>query len=478
MKAHARTLDPATFIELKRCLETPAPTQTEFEFVCGIFEEYVEIPIAAPETFYAQLRENLQKMIDEFGPYAFSADFGLEKYHLSDLLTFLLDTTQFAFSLKKRKGLGILYAFSHVMLRRNWINTLPDPLLPNILIPKLERFCILNKIQSIIKSPEPLHYNRVEDIGMGHSVYLTTITSRQGQAQSFVVKQESLPNQEFYTNLLTMLKWPTFISRHFVDSATGCGIEISTYLGNKSLKEAYNSESDFPNWLETELAQHAALGGAFGRGDRHFENYMITNNHLFPVDISFLFSSDNETWDSKYIAAGTYEFNFLYRFWNTPALFKQKLSQFFDTYANTLHTLASHKAMLKEAIFTYYKNHDPAQKFAFLDDRLSNIESYTATQKKNHINAFCNMLVRRYDKQLLQKLYKTVPEIVSQNPILKMYALADSDKPSALFLVEDHTTPVIETIRELAVIHLMKKSQLIADLETLHTQRQTLKTLI
>jgi len=84
------------------------------------------------------------------------------------------------------------------------------------------------------------------------------------------------------------------------------------------------------------------------------KDYVIKKNVIYPIDISFLFCSDNDKWSRKYLTAGMYEFNYLTRYSEDKDLLKSKVEAFFNTYEETLTTLKNNKQEILQLVSDFY----------------------------------------------------------------------------------------------------------------------------
>lgn len=374
---------------------------------------------------------HIHTCVTAFSPLAFPKEFGLEPLTDHDFKTYLSTPEQFEFSLKKLKAKNILYSQAHIKARQDFFNGLPQALRLETLTQKL-------RAQGLIQCFETQEIQDCKDIGAGHSVYLVTLNSPFKGHTQWVIKQEELPNQSLMGDLLRTLGWPSYLSFHHESETFSC--EISQYLGHISLWEGLQTATPTQKEkLEHQLAQHAALGDILGRGDRHINNYMINQDvELLPIDISFLFWQGNEDWDRHYIAGGLYEFSMLaYEPLDTQP---KKIEAFFKTYHDTLLELKANQTMLEKQLLTFCAqfNMESADKLDFIQARLNQIPTYFEAQKTLYLEALQDMKTRLILKGKLEKAIQTTPEILDQNPLLKMYALADHNQPSCFFLLEKY----------------------------------------
>ena len=345
-----------------------------------------------------------------------------DNFSVEDVETFLNDDSHFALAFKKAKAKGLLYGFEHVRLRARLINELPDA----------ERLAILSRkinYTGVFLEQELMTLQDIYDIGMGHSVYLLHFPDKK-----WVLKPRDAKNQLFYCDVLKTLQWPSFEARE-IRTSHGTW-ELSEYLEGDVLGALFQPGACLIGAIEKELAYHAALGDILGRGDRHFENYVVSQGHLYPIDLSYLFWEDNETWLSRYISGGMAEFSFLGFFIQDPLVFSAKVESFFQHYRQTLDFLNVKKDVLRDIIFTYFSKEDAERAVRFVAERLDHADAYFDSQKMLYSSALTTYLKRMSYKTQLESLGKRQMDFLDENPRLKMYYLADKGRLSAFFLEE------------------------------------------
>ncbi len=434
-------------------LDKASPSHKEMALFLSLISSSKREDQLEVSTTFSKVKEHFTSFINSFSELTFQEGFGFDPFTMKDILLFLLDPSQFNLSLKKEAGCGLLYGHDHVKLRQTFINLLPHEIRFHCLMKKFSYCRLSSKLSAFLKPvstlPEILD---ILDIGAGHSVYLVTASVGEAFPRQVVVKQEALPNQSLFCKLLDSLSWPSYESEHFEEQDWQW--EISEYLGNLSLQEMLKEVSvENRDSLEMQLAQHAALGDILGRGDRHFENYMVSTWGIVPIDISFLFWEGNEAWSERYIAGGIYELSILepYSIEELP----KKMKRFFSFYEDTVYFLKKEKPNLENQISTFFssQNMDVADKLAFVQNRLARIEGYVCEQKKSYISSFFEMKKRLVYKEIVSQLYEANPACLDETPWLKMYYLSDKDRPSCFFLLEEKQY-LLHDIERLAALHL------------------------
>jgi hypothetical protein len=402
------------------------------------------------DIMFEYVKAHIYSFLDKFKRISIP-ELGFFEFILDDVLLYFIDEKQFSFAFKKVKGKGILYGLEHANLRQSLVNGLPHELKVSVLISKLLYYKILSKLLCLLEEDQLCYLldkseierassiiTDVSDIGMGHSVYMVTLKVGEDEYRKFVVKKEELPNQAFYCRLLSRLGWASFRSMHFEGGKDSW--EITEYLGNQVLKDVINNKDIHElEKIEDQLAAHAALGDVLGRGDRHFENYLIHKDNLYPVDISILFWPDNERWIKKYLSGGMCEFSVLAKYGDNEIVFQGKEKKFFDVYEKTMESLKLNLDVIVEEIIAFYGKNQPDthKKIAFIKARLNNLEEYVASQKTLYKEGFQEMRNRRGYKKALMQLVEQDMSVINEAPLLKMYYLADKDRDSSFFLIED-----------------------------------------
>ena len=272
----------------------------------------------------------------------------------------------------------------------------------------------------------------VRDIGMGNSVYWLHVVFSNGRMGEFVLKDKSVRSQVFYADLLDALGWPCFKTT-IVNLESG-DWELSQYVLGQNLNAYITSHVDMTRWIPS-LAARAALGDLIGQGDRHVENYVCSGQELVAVDVSYMFWPDNEEWTYRYIAGGVYEINALKRFQLDSALLSVRLQEFWTVYASTFKWLSAQGERLSELISLHFPDSDSPQRF--VNSRLQRGSDFIQSQKHRCTDAFLESLRRDRYKLALVQLANECPDLLQDYPWLKMYYLADRDRPSAFFCMRN-----------------------------------------
>jgi hypothetical protein len=378
------------------------------------------------------------ELLQEFKKATFPSGFGFDAFTQDELDHFLNDPSQWGFALKKERGRGILYGKRHTNLRCQLVNDRPKEERLKILGDKFRFFKIPEKLHVMVNNSLHFTISDIVDIGMGNSVYRVTLHLSNGEEMAVVVKQEEWDAQSFFSRLSRELGWPYYRSSHIKDNYGGW--QVLDYLGNTTIYDAVTRPEERTDirLIEAQLAQHAALGDVLGRGDRHFENYLVRHGIVYPIDVSFLFWDGSEEWVWKYIAGGMSEYTLL-SLAKSDEEFNERREAFWEVYFNTLKQLATQEELICRNIEECFGEKDPgtAIKTAFVHERLSNYEAFYEAQKQLYDDGHHEMCRRKEMKLKLRELAVSSPQVLEENPWLKMYYLADLDRFSTFFLLED-----------------------------------------
>lgn len=386
---------------------------------------------------------HINRVVRHFKPLSFPDGFGFDAFDAQDVICFFTDATQFGLSLKRQPG--ILYGCGHTSLRRQFLNGLSAQWRCKIIQPKL---CAIDW-HSILSQP---HFGGpvamlldVRDIGMGNSVYWLKVAFQNGETGEFVLKEKSNRSQVFYVDVLKCLGWRCFETT--VVSIDSGEWELSQYVLGQNLNAYISSHVTISKWISP-LAARAALGDVIGMGDRHVENYVCPGDDLVAVDVSYMFWPDNEDWTTRYVSGGVYEINALQRFQLDAGLLETQMGTFWQAYEHTLRLIYENQDGVVSAIASHFPDADsPTQ---FFMDRISSVSDYLARMKPQLMAAFWEALRRHRYKLALVQLVNDDPELLVQYPYLKMYYLADRDRPSAFLHAEDRLPDLFPLIQERA----------------------------
>lgn len=382
------------------------------------------------QVWFNSIQSHFQKIILEFESYIYP---GLASFNLNDFLAYLVTESEFSFALKRLQGVGVLYGLEHTRLRSEMINGLPKEVKRSILLKKLMAADVftpqrLEHMGLNAKKTLAEQVQDITDIGMGHSVF-----SIDFGVSKWVLKQRSRSFQTFFTELLTRLKWKSYSVIPIVNHV-GCW-DLSTYLGEFSLGrwiQTYGLSED----LEKKLAQYAAIGDVLGRGDRHFENVIVKDGELYPIDLSYLFCENNEEWLSRYVSAGMSEFSVLSFYIHDEAVLEKKVATFFEVYSETIQCLKKKEKAILTFIKEFYgPSLETHNRCEFVKQRLT--DHYVKRQKGNYIQNFSELRRRLKFKQILLKIGERHLQELEAYPVLKMYFYADKDRMSAFFLSQE-----------------------------------------
>jgi hypothetical protein len=433
--------------ELKIAFETPSIDDvTKINWVNTVFS-FSKLSSNHALELFPIIIGSIQRFLKEFSSCAIP-QLGFNSFCIDDVLDFLMNDNQFEFRLKRPAG--VLYGRQHAAIRQSLINNLPAELRLPLVRSKLSAlFSSLSVFPLFSFHQDGLVIEDAYDIGMGHSVYLVKVNI-DGIARNYVFKQEELQHQVFHCNLLKELKLADFKTFHF--TGTKC-LEISQYLGPVVLTTVVTSKNQNKiEKFEKQLARHAAFGDILGRGDRHLENYVVLEDEICPIDVSFLFDKENESWTRKYVMAGMYEICLLISYCKTPEILADKIKVFFDNYQDYYLQLRQQINSIEAHIISFYgtdQHTGTMQKIEFIRARLFD-ESYFNAQRQLYLESFFIMLRRLVYKDVLGKLATDHPKAVESYPVLKMYFLADQDRLSCFYLLETELSNTFQDIELLA----------------------------
>lgn len=393
---------------------------------------------------FNELHSKWEDILLEMNSICFGSDFGFQSIHKTEWLSFISQPKLFQLSLNRDSGRFILYGLDHVLCRRRLFNDMPK---------ELRLFIFKQKAKALELETGFLQFDKecgldqlvdVQDIGMGHSVYRCSFASR-----DLVVKHRPYDTQKAYLSLMEVMGWPTF-DYYFYDNQFGPW-EFSESLGDNNCNDYLYSGRSLEIILP-DLAQKAVLGDVFGIGDRHFENYMIHNNHIFSVDVSIMFWPDNEKWSSSYIAAGLYEITALRTCLNDWSLFLDYWDQFFYHYRYYMNRILDLKPALEEKISLLFSAEESRRCIEFLETRLNDSEHYVLNQEKLYLRSFIECVKREPYKASLARILDHNIELQNQNLLYKMYYLSDKKRLST-FLHSENKSSLFESLHTFCVQH-------------------------
>jgi len=362
------------------------------------------------------LNKYCENFIHGFNKFSLSS-IGFENFLLEDLNSFLKSPEIFSLNFKKKKGNGILYGISQAKYRQSFFNKLSSDLKKELIIQKIRHA----KLESTLPNLNTL--KGIQDIGMGSSVYYLSFLDK-----DLVLKQRKSIHQKFYTHLLKELNWASFNTTLFENN--GIDFEVSDFVSNHTLREYFFNPKELDNTIILYLAQHAALGDFLGKGDRHFENYVLKNNNqVVPIDVSILFWPDNESWILRYAQGGMTEFSWLKRYSNKEEMI-EKANFFFEVYDKTRTFLLTQISLIKDLIQEHYKE-EKGIYIQYVDNVIMD-PTHGYRHKQYYIEGLIESL-------RLESYKNTLSIMISNNKnvddFLKMYHFSDQQRPTTFFLI-------------------------------------------
>jgi hypothetical protein len=350
---------------------------------------------------------------------------GFELYTQEDINQFFENPKNCSLGFKKKEGQGILYGLELAGLRRQIFNTLPLEKRLTILRQKVRYYILDRFIESFLDFQVSLQHNLVDvtDIGMGHTVFKLTFS----KGSQVVLKQSQHAFEPFYMAVLSLLGLPNF-NAQCIQSKQQTWM-LSDYIVSKNLTD-YLSVHDMDENFVKKLAKQAAIGDCLGRGDRHFENYIISgvgpNARIYPIDISHLFWPDNEAWVQRYIEGGQSEF---------CIISLDNMSYFWDTYERMWQNLVDQQDKLIDLIKSFF-SHDNADAYeSFVTERL-NDTTYLSKQFERVEKSRFVFRDRQELKRKLDYLVQTNPSILDKNQYLAMYYHSNHGRMTSFFLID------------------------------------------
>lgn len=245
--------------------------------------------------------------------------------------------TDTQFSLAFQRKPGSLYGEIHCRLRRQLFNDLDHRC--ELVQRKLKSAEIWGCVTNFAGGGDLVD---AYDIGASQSVY--QLHYRQAETTRIVtVKPESACYHSYFIAILDQLGWPTYQTQSY--RARGMDWRVSDYLGSTTLHGLGVSGHAAHSSHVVGLARQAALGDVFGRGDRHGNNYIVSDEGaLLPIDVGYLFYPNNDDWLAQYIQGGVSEIN---------ALDPHQLDAFFTVYTDTIHCISDRYADLQAFSWAY-----------------------------------------------------------------------------------------------------------------------------
>ena len=239
--------------------------------------------------------------------------------------------TQFTLAFQRKPG--SLYGNIHCELRRQLFNKLALDHRCSLVKQKLKAAGIWAHIDAFVGGGDLVD---AQDIGASQSVY-QVLYSRNSNRVAVTVKPEAACYHSYFIAVLDQLGWPSYRTDCY--TVGGRHWRVSDYLGDITAYElGVSGHAAHPENV-VELARHAALGDVFGRGDRHGNNYILSDSGaVLPIDVGYLFYPNNDDWLAQYIQGGVSEIN---------ALDPHQLPQFFAVYTDTIQFISDQYAALR-----------------------------------------------------------------------------------------------------------------------------------
>lgn len=381
------------------------------------------------------LESEIENLLDSFKALMFSNDQSFQAFDLADIQAFYQRADQFSLRFKRIAGAYILYGLPHVEIRRQFFNQLSIQDRRNLFIQKVNHQALSEWIESSLSIC--LEQCEIVDIGMGSTVYRIQGPNN----RAWVLKREEQNYFGIYQQFLSNIGMPSvsFFSQKKEDQEW----LLMEDKGALTLNEYLLNKPDFDEYFIQNVAKHAFYGDLLQRGERHSENYLVKGQHLYPIDITYLFYPNNNFWTARYMAAGAYEASICVNM-ETQRLDEQKWGLFWEAYRKEAFTVDRQVLEGVESQYTEYFFKEPSLWFeAQYDAYLANIKVY---------------LYRLGFKDLLNQL--GAKELLSNKPLLKMYYYANKKRTQAFLHLEEHSLGLLHQIQELAGKESVRKVQM------------------
>ena len=346
---------------------------------------------------------------------------GFSPFSKEQILAYFNDPDTFSLAFNKEAGKGILYGLQLAMWRQDMFNQLPKQDRCSIILQKLHAQGLQASIQQFLGSTCTLAdlLQDAFDIGMGHSVFKLDCSP----LKSIVVKPTTTTHAVFFNQLLQFFDYPTI---RLADTKLSSGTwQLADFYEGQTLSTYLQSQKPSEGII-AQLAFHACLSDVFGRGDRHLENYLVVDDQLYALDISYMFWPKNEIWVNRYISGGQSECTIL-------AHYPQFETLYWTTYKQVFAAIKSKQEAAFSLLDTFYKGSEANTYCHYVQSRLDDNNYYS------NRNAQAAKALQVYKHRLVYKtrLQKLVEQgAVIKHPILMMYYYANKDRLTAFFLME------------------------------------------
>jgi hypothetical protein len=345
---------------------------------------------------------------------------GFTQFTSEDIVHFLTHPSDFSLSFKKETGKGYLYSLELAHLRRQLFNQLPKEFRNELILSRLHTHQLNDEVSSWVADSCDVEKELIHciDIGMGSSVYKLEF----GQ-KSCVLKPVQSVNGSFYSHILSLCDYPYIHLKNF--SMYHSFWQLSDFLDGMHLNSFYN-RYPLNDALIIQCAYHACLGDIFGRGDRHFENYLLSDHDVYVIDVSYLFWPNNDEWLHHYIAGGQSECCLL-------ALHPEFATVYWEAYHEAFDYFKRLKELFLSAIHSFYLPGLAQRYEGYLLERLCD-DNYPK-HRRDFVAPALDIYQKRLDyKQRLEERFLQDPE--SLDPLLRMYYHANKDRLTAFFLLD------------------------------------------
>lgn len=374
------------------------------------------------------MKQIIEKLLIDFELLSFSPQIAFEPFQKADIESYYKDASCFSLRFKKKAGQYILYGLPHVALRRQFFNALDLEQRRTLFKDK----CDFQHISAWLEKSIQTDFSAIQitDIGMGESVYKI----QDANLKSWVLKKEKKHYFKEFQTISNQLQLGG-IAFYLIQKPNSEWLLMED-KGTETLND-YLMKQESPNKkMIKSLAQHAFLGDLLHRGERHLENYLVQEDTVFPIDISYLYYPNNNFWTARYMAAGAYEFSVCVDR-ESDQLDIQLWELFWDAYveaSESFNLCAIQSAQAKPYIDTFYA------------DR----EAYLASYKELYLKNIQHYVYRLKFKKKLDMLFERNSDSLS--PLLKMYFYANRKRVQAFLHLEEHGLFLLDEIEALTAI--------------------------
>ena len=381
-----------------------------------------------------------QELIEAFNELAINNR--IDPFFDADIEQYFEDDQQFSLNIKRSKSKVSLYSSKHVEIRQKFFNNCSEEIQKSVFKKKVTSAGISNWLLDELQI-QFADIKSVEDVGKGRTIYKIGLNDN----RAFVVKEKTNDLQQQFNQLANAFNIPASRSSFVKVGATFW--EVSPFLNEEEVFH-YKKDHLFDLYPKT-----AAFGDFIGLGDRHFENYITRKDQLIAIDVSHLMEPENEHWTKMYISGGLYECCLLQYYMSDQKQFEHYLERFFMEYSKTAHKLLNLMDQIPESS-------ELSSALSYLRSKWKSETQFIQHMQHIYFQSLGVMLDRIPYKTVLQQLVENKVDLNSY-PELRMYQLADADRISTFFRIEEESASIFDSIEQLALDHLGVTKQYFTD---------------